>query len=97
MSMKYTLRFAKPDDAEKLLEIYAPFVISSERTLSDVSFEYEVPSVEEFTERIKNISAHYPYIVCEHDDRLLGLCLCPSLYAACCLSVGCRGNDLSGT
>ena len=72
MSMKYTLRFAKPDDAEKLLEIYAPFVISSDRTLSDVSFEYEVPSVEEFTERIKNISAHYPYIVCEHDDRLLG-------------------------
>lgn len=37
MSMKYTLRFAKPDDAEKLLEIYAPFVISSDRTLSDVS------------------------------------------------------------
>lgn len=37
MAMKYTLRFAKPDDAEKLLEIYAPFVISSDRTLSDVS------------------------------------------------------------
>lgn len=37
-----------------------------------VSFEYEVPSAEEFTERIKNISADYPYIVCEHDGRLLG-------------------------
>lgn len=72
MSMKYTLRLAKPDDAEKLLEIYAPFVSSNDRTLSDVSFEYEVPSVEEFTERIKNISADYPYIVCEHDGRLLG-------------------------
>lgn len=72
MSMKYTLRLAKPDDAEKLLEIYAPFVISNDRTLSDVSFEYEVPSVEEFTERIKNISADYPYIVCEYDGRLLG-------------------------
>ena len=72
MSMKYTLRLAKPEDAEKLLEIYAPFVISSDRTLSDVSFEYEVPSVEEFTERIKNISADYPYIVCEHEGRLLG-------------------------
>ena len=70
MSMKYTLRLAKPEDAEKLLEIYAPFVISSDRTLSDVSFEYEVPSVEEFTERIKNISADYPYIVCEHEGRL---------------------------
>ena len=55
MSMKYKLRFAKPNDAEKLLAIYAPFVISSDRTLSDVSFEYEVPSAEEFTERIKNI------------------------------------------
>lgn len=72
MSMKYTLRLAKPDDAEKLLEIYAPFVVSSDRALSDVSFEYEVPSVEEFTERIKNISADYPYIVCEHDGRLFG-------------------------
>ena len=72
MSMKYTLRLAKPDDAEKLLEIYAPFVSSNDRTLSDVSFEYEVPSVEEFTERIKNISADYPYIVCEHEGRLLG-------------------------
>lgn len=72
MSMKYTLRLAKPDDAEKLLEIYAPFVISSDRTLSDVSFEYEVPSAEEFTERIKNISADYPYIVCEHEGSLLG-------------------------
>lgn len=72
MSMKYTLRLAKPDDAEKLLKIYAPFVISNDRTLSDVSFEYEVPSVAEFTERIKNISAAYPYIVCEHEGRLLG-------------------------
>lgn len=72
MSMKYTLRLAKPDDAEKLLEIYAPFVISNDRALSDVSFEYEVPSIEEFTERIKNISADYPYIVCEYDGRLLG-------------------------
>ena len=72
MSMKYTLRLAKLDDAEKLLEIYAPFVASSDRALSDVSFEYEVPSVAEFTERIKNISAAYPYIVCEHEDSLLG-------------------------
>lgn len=72
MSMKYTLRLAKPDDAEKLLEIYAPFVISNDRALSDVSFEYEVPSIEEFAERIKNISADYPYIVCEYDGRLLG-------------------------
>ncbi|WP_298881077.1 GNAT family N-acetyltransferase [uncultured Phascolarctobacterium sp.] len=72
MSMKYTLRFAKLADTAELLAIYAPFVASNDRALSDVSFEYEVPSVAEFTERIKNISAAYPYIVCEHDGRLLG-------------------------
>ena len=72
MSMKYTLRLAKLADAVELLAIYAPFVISSDRALSDVSFEYEVPSVAEFTERIKNISAAYPYIVCEHEGSLLG-------------------------
>lgn len=72
MSMKYTLRLAKLADAAELLAIYAPFVASSDRALSDVSFEYEVPSVAEFTERIKNISAAYPYIVCEHEGRLLG-------------------------
>lgn len=37
MSMKYTLRLAKLTDAAELLAIYAPFVISSDRTLSDVS------------------------------------------------------------
>lgn len=71
MSMKYTLRLAKLADAAELLAIYAPFVASSDRALSDVSFEYEVPSVAEFTERIKNISAAYPYIVCEHEGSLL--------------------------
>ena len=37
------LRVACEEDAEALLDIYAPYV---ERTA--VSFEYEVPSVEEF-------------------------------------------------
>ena len=45
------------EDAEKLLEIYAPYV---ENTA--ITFEYDVPSKDEFEERIKNISAKYPYI-----------------------------------
>lgn len=48
---------AEIEDAEELLAIYAPYV---EKTA--ISFEYEVPSIEEFAERIKNISARYPYI-----------------------------------
>lgn len=72
MLTNYTLRFAKEGDAEELLKIYAPFVESEDRRLSDVSFEYEVPSVSEFAQRIRDISAKYPYIVCEHEGRLIG-------------------------
>lgn len=39
------------EDAEELLEIYAPYV---ENTA--ITFEYDVPSKDEFEERIKNIS-----------------------------------------
>lgn len=42
-------------DAEELLTIYAPYV---EETA--ISFEYEVPSVDEFRNRIEQISAKYP-------------------------------------
>ena len=72
MSNNYTLRLAQEADAEELLKIYAPFVASEDRNLSDVSFEYEVPSAREFAGRIREISAHYPYIVCEHEGRLIG-------------------------
>lgn len=72
MSKRYTLRLAQVADAEALLKVYAPFVASEDRALSDVSFEYEVPSVAEFAERIKNISAGYPYIVCEQEGEAIG-------------------------
>lgn len=45
------------EDAAALLEIYAPYV---EQTA--ISFEYTVPSPEEFQERIRSISAKYPYL-----------------------------------
>jgi phosphinothricin acetyltransferase len=50
-------------DAEELLEIYAYYV---EKTA--ISFEYDVPSVEEFKNRIRNISKKYPYIKAVGDD-----------------------------
>ena len=67
----YHLRLATPADAEALLKIYAPFVESADRNLSDVSFEYVVPGAAEFAKRICAISAKYPYIVCEYEESLL--------------------------
>ena len=55
MDLKIRIRPAKPEDAEKLLAIYAPYV---EQTA--ITFEYEVPTVEEFRERIHNTLKKYP-------------------------------------
>ena len=46
------LRFATPQDAPGLLEIYAPYV-----TGTIVSFEYDVPTLEEFARRTYQWSA----------------------------------------
>ena len=54
-------------DAEELLTIYAPYV---EETA--ISFEYEVPSVDEFRNRIEQISAKYPYIKAVVDGKIAG-------------------------
>ena len=61
------IRTAVPEDAVALLEIYAPYV---EHTA--ISFEYDVPSVEEFRERIVNRLEKYPYLVAEVDGKMLG-------------------------
>lgn len=61
------IRIATPEDAPALLDIYAPYV---EKTA--ISFEYEVPSVEEFRARIENILKKYPYLVAQKDGELLG-------------------------
>lgn len=57
----------KPEDAKALLEIYAPYVKDTA-----ISFEYEVPSEEEFLERIRTISAKYPYIKAVENGEILG-------------------------
>lgn len=54
-------------DAKRLLEIYKPYV---EETA--ITFEYEVPSVEEFAERIKNTQERYPYLVAQIGDEIVG-------------------------
>lgn len=61
------IRSARKSDAKELLEIYAPYV----RTTA-ITYEYEVPSVEEFEGRIAHIQEKYPYLVAEKDGEILG-------------------------
>lgn len=76
MNEKICVRTAVPADAEQLLEIYTPFVISEDSSLSNVSFELEVPGLDEFRQRIRDISAKYPYLVAECDGKILGYVYC---------------------
>ena len=72
MNEEIQVRPATVAEAEKLLAIYKPYVVSEDRTFSDVSFEYELPSVEKFAERIASISKRFPYLVCQRGEEILG-------------------------
>jgi len=61
------LRFALPSDAEAVLGIYAPYVRDTA-----VTFEYEVPDLSSYTERMERIMASYPFILCEVGQRVVG-------------------------
>ena len=61
------------EDAEELLDIYAPYV-----KYTAITFEYDVPSVEEFRQRIVNISNRYPYIKAVDNGQIVGYA-----YAGC--------------
>ena len=61
------VRFATPADAPAILDIYGPYI-----TNSTITFEYDVPMVAEFAERIRTIQQQFPYLVAEVDGKLLG-------------------------
>lgn len=61
------IRIAVPEDAPALLELYAPYVQDTA-----ISFECEVPTAEEFSDRIRQTLEKYPYLIAEEDGRILG-------------------------
>ncbi len=61
------IRVVTPEDAPQLLEIYRPYV---EHTA--VSFEWDVPTEEEFQARIQKTLQKYPYFAAEDRGELLG-------------------------
>ena len=65
--MKDLIRFAAPADAGRILKIYAPYI-----TDTVISFEYDVPSLADFTARVEKIASKYPYLVYERDGVVVG-------------------------
>lgn len=64
---EYTFRMATAQDAAAILAIYAPYILQT-----PITFEYEVPTLEAFTERVRHISHDYPYLVCEQAGKIIG-------------------------
>ena len=62
-----TIRNASLADAPRILEIYAWYV---EHTV--ITFEYDVPLLEEFEGRMRRTMQKYPYLVIERDGRVEG-------------------------
>lgn len=61
------IRLATLDDAQDILNIYGYYVAHSSLT-----FEYEVPTVDEFKRRISHILEFYPYLVAESEEGIIG-------------------------
>jgi len=73
--MENKIRIATVEDAEALLEIYGYYVLHTA-----ITFEYEVPSVEEFQERIRRTLEKYPYFVAERGGRIVGYAYASSFH-----------------
>ena len=65
--MDTIIRDATQSDVEALLAIYAPYV-----KLTAITFEYEVPNVDDFRQRLQEVQAKYPWIVAEVDGQIVG-------------------------
>lgn len=54
-------------DAEEILGIYSLYILDTA-----ITFEYDVPSVVEFSNRIRNTLKKYPYLVALEEDKIVG-------------------------
>jgi L-amino acid N-acyltransferase YncA len=65
--MSATIRLATEDDAPQIRDIYAPICL-----LTPISFEEVPPDETEIRQRIRNILAHYPWLVCDRGGEIRG-------------------------
>ena len=67
MQADITIRAAKEADIEAILAIYAPYVRETA-----ITFEYTVPTLEQFSERMRKTLMKYPYLVAVQETEILG-------------------------
>ena len=61
------IRIATEADVPEILAIYAPYIENTTYT-----FEYNVPSLDEFMARFRDITIQFPWLVWEEEGKILG-------------------------
>lgn len=67
MISQFSIRLIKESDVDGVLAIYGPYVRDT-----IISFEYEVPTPEEYLHRIRTNTIGYPWLVCLHGRKMVG-------------------------
>ncbi|AFA47199.1 acetyltransferase GNAT family [Acetobacterium woodii DSM 1030] len=67
MNTEIIIRMAKKSDAAELLNIYAPYVRDTA-----ITFEYAVPTINEFSDRMQKTLSKYPYLVAVQNEEIIG-------------------------
>ncbi len=60
------VRFASKEDTATLQEIYSQYIDTA------ITFEYVLPTEQEFLRRIENVKGTYPYLVYEENGQIIG-------------------------
>ncbi len=69
------IRIAREGDIPAILDIYAPYILST-----TITFEYDVPCRREFTQRFRDITAQFPWLVWEEEGEILGYAYAAHLF-----------------
>lgn len=67
MKNEIIIRPIKISDAGKVLEIYRPYIEDT-----NITFEYTIPELDEWKDRITIVSQQFPWLVAELDGEILG-------------------------
>lgn len=67
MDCNYIIRFIKDSDCQEALDVYAHFAKST-----TITFDYEAPAMEEFRNKIEQITSKHPWLVCLYRGKVIG-------------------------
>lgn len=67
MISNLNIRSVTLNDTQELISIYAYYVLNT-----SITFEYDVPSIEVFKERIAKITQKYPFLVASMKNEIVG-------------------------